>query len=64
MLCSWCDDEATVFLVSDVDSHHNVDYACDTHESMWGRLYRRSVSLAHHEVTELRDPADARDAVG
>ena len=58
MLCSWCDDDATVFLVSDVDSRNNVDYACDVHEGLWGRLYRRSVSLAHHRVIDLRDPAD------
>jgi hypothetical protein len=64
MLCSWCDDAATYHLVADVDSHDNVHLACDAHEAQWGRLYRRSVSVAHHRVVDLRASADDREGRG
>ena len=54
MLCAWCDEEATVYLVSDADSHANADAACDEHDAMWGRLYRRSVPLRRHVEVDLR----------
>ena len=54
LLCSWCDADATYHLVADVDSRDNVHAACDEHEQQWGRLYRRSVSVVHHPVVDLR----------
>jgi hypothetical protein len=54
MLCAWCDDEATVYLVSDSDSHANADAACDEHDAMWGKLYRRSVPLRRYAEVDLR----------
>jgi hypothetical protein len=61
LLCAWCDDAATYHLLADIDSHDNVHAACDEHERQWGRLYRRSVSVVHHPVVDLRT-ADVRDA--
>ena len=54
MLCAWCDDEATAYLVSDVDSHRSADAACDEHDAMWGKLYRRSVPIRRYAVVDLR----------
>ena len=54
MLCAWCDDEATVYLVSDTDSRANADAACDEHDAMWGKLYRRSVSVRRFVEVDLR----------
>ena len=65
MLCAWCDDEASVYLVSDVDSHRSADAACDEHDAMWGRLYRRSVAIRRNTVVDLRSTASVdltRDA--
>ena len=65
MLCAWCDDEATAYLVSDVDSHRIADAACDEHDAMWGRLYRRSVAIRRNTVVDLRSTASVdltRDA--
>ena len=54
MLCAWCDDEATVYLVSDADSHVNADAACDEHDAIWGKLYRRSVPVRRFVEVDLR----------
>ena len=54
MLCSWCDEEATVYLVSDTDSHAHADAACYEHDAMWGKLYRRSVPLRRYVEVDLR----------
>jgi len=64
LLCSWCDAEATYHLVADADSRDNVHAACDLHELLWGRLYRRSVSVVHHPVVDLRDRDGRGDARG
>ena len=61
LLCSWCDDAATYHLLADIDSRDNVHAACDEHERQWGRLYRRSVSVVHHPVVDVRT-ADVRAA--
>jgi hypothetical protein len=59
MLCCWCDDAATVYLVSDADSRNPAHPACDAHESMWGKLYRRSVSISRRALIDLREtPGD------
>lgn len=44
MLCSWCDDPAAFFMVSDRSGAH-VDRACEVHMIRWRSLYRRSVKL-------------------
>ena len=61
LLCSWCDVDATYHLVADVDSRDSVHAACDEHEEQWGRLYRRSVSVVHHPVVDVR-AVDIRSA--
>ena len=61
LLCSWCDDAATYHLLADIDSRDNVHAACDEHERQWGRLYRRSVSVVHHPVVDVRT-VDVRTA--
>ncbi len=52
---SWCGAEATTYLLSDRDSHNNVDLACDDHAGEYAHIYRRSVPV-HRDVVDLRDP--------
>lgn len=60
LLCSWCDEPATVRLVSDSDARDHTHAACDEHNAMWGRLYRRAVSVGREADVDLRDPAAPR----
>lgn len=43
--CSWCEREATTYLVSDRDSHRSVDAACQGHADEWAHIYRRAVPI-------------------
>jgi hypothetical protein len=64
VLCSWCDETATYVLLAD-SNHRNHDHpACDEHNAMWGRLYRRAVALGRPAVIDLRDPAEVLRATG
>lgn len=59
--CSWCDEPATVVLVSGGDHRYADHDACPTHEEQWGRLYRRTVRLrAEDAVLDLRDASGTR----
>ncbi len=56
LLCSWCDEPATVRLVSDNDARDHTHPACDEHNEMWGRLYRRAVAVSREPALDLRSP--------
>jgi hypothetical protein len=68
MDCSWCERQATYFLVSDRDSRRNVDHACDEHTEQWRHLYRRAVPVPASgpapQVVDVREgeAVDLRDA--
>jgi len=61
LCCCWCDDDATVYLVSDSDFRDPAHPACDAHESMWGKLYRRSVSISRLDAIDVRETPGDRD---
>lgn len=63
MICSWCDDEATYYLLSDRNSRNSTDSACEVHADQYGHLYRRRVAIPAR-VVDLRDVsvADAPEA--
>jgi hypothetical protein len=44
VLCSWCDDPAAFFMVSDRSGAH-VDRACDVHMIRWRSAYQRALKL-------------------
>lgn len=62
MLCSWCDDPAAFFMVSDRAGAH-VDRACAVHMIRWRGAYTRAVKLPADVREGTPSPWDGLDEV-
>jgi hypothetical protein len=62
VLCSWCDDPAAFFMVSDLSGAH-VDRACEVHMIRWRSVYRRAVKLPPEVRAGTPSPWDGLDRV-
>jgi len=62
VLCSWCDDPAVFFMVSDRSGAH-VDRACEVHMIRWRGGYERAVKLPADVRAGTPSPWDGLDHV-
>jgi hypothetical protein len=62
VLCSWCDDPAVFFMVSDRTGAH-VDRACAVHMIRWRGAYTRALKLPEDVRAGMPSPWDGLDEV-